>query len=168
MSIDDIDDNGSGGFDQAGDTLPETGGTTTAEDTATDRPHAEESSPESSLESTGDDPETGDPEGAEPESGLEPAPGAAAPVGSGVEGADDLLEADREPSTQDAPVGAVGTLPGQAGQDDATAAEQGNRDEDRMVAADADELAEVDGLTAEHPDPGAIEQVVGDDEPGPV
>ncbi|SLM87875.1 hypothetical protein [Brachybacterium nesterenkovii] len=164
MSIDDIDDNGSGGFDQAGDTLPETGGMTTAEDTATDRPHAEESSPESA----GDDPETGDPEGAEPESGLEPAPGAAAPVGSGVEGADDLLEADREPSAQDAPVGAVGTLPGQAGQDDATAAEQGNRDEDRMVAADADELAEVDGLTAEHLDPGAIEQVVGDDEPGPV
>ncbi|GEM_PF-6890773 len=167
MSIDDIDDNGSGGFDQAGDTLPESGGMTTAEDTATDRPHAEESSPESSLESAGD-PETGDPEGAEPESGLEPAPGAAAPVGSGVEGADDLLEADRAPSTEDAPVGAVGTLPGQAGQDDATAAEQGNRDEDRMVAADADELAEVDGLTAEHPDPGAIEQVVGDDEPGPV
>lgn len=167
MSIDDIDNNGSGGFDQAGDALPETGGTTTAEDTATDRPHAEESSLEPSLESAGD-PDAGDPEGAEPESVLEPAPGAAAPVGSGVEGADDLLEADREPSAQDAPVGSVGTFPGQAGQDEATAAEQGNRDEDRMVAADADELAEVDGLTVEHPDPGAIEQVVGDDEPGPV
>ncbi|MCS6711705.1 hypothetical protein JSY14_06605 [Brachybacterium sp. EF45031] len=65
-------------------------------------------------------------------------PGSEGPVGSGVEGADDILEAERaarEDGTDgNLPVGAAQSLPGGGGADDATAAEQGNREGDEMQA----------------------------------
>lgn len=60
-------------------------------------------------------------------------PGAEGPVGTGVEGADDILEADRARDAQDASYDAA-DAPDPVGADDLTAAEQGNREGDEMVA----------------------------------
>lgn len=60
-------------------------------------------------------------------------PGAEGPVGTGVEGADDILEADRARDAQDASFDAA-DVPETLSADELTAAEQGNREGDEMVA----------------------------------
>lgn len=71
-------------------------------------------------------------------------PGAEGPVGTGIEGADDALLAANRQTGADAP-----DLPDTFGTDDSTAAEQGNRVGDEMVADDSD--------------PNQVAQLAGDD-----
>lgn len=74
------------------------------------------------------------------------APGAEGRYGSGIEGADQILEEERVRA--DGTQGQEwGDFEDQDGQDDSAAAEQGNRDEDEMVSEgdDAREVAELGG-----------------------
>lgn len=77
-------------------------------------------------------------------------PGAEAPAGSGIEGADDILETDRDRDRdpEDASDDAA-DLPDELAEDEITAAEQGNREGDEMIS-EGDDLEEEIEL-----DPGA-------------
>lgn len=74
--------------------------------------------------------------------------GAAGPVGSGIEGADDALEADRGHDREEIPAG-FDTVPGTQVPDDETAAEQGNREGDEMVSEGDDVQAFDDAADAD-------------------
>lgn len=94
-------------------------------------------SEESSLEAAVDDEDDED----------ETEPGAEGPAGSGVEGADDILEAEREHADGEDRFDM--DLTDELGEDDSAAAEQGNRDGDEMVSEgdDPEEVSELDGDT---------------------
>lgn len=113
------------------------------------RSSAEESSLEAAVE-RGDDLEDGDDEDADGE-----APGSTGPVGTGVEGADDALEADREHDGEDGLDDGFGSYVDELGEDDSAAAEQGNRDQDEMVS-EGDDVREVDELDGDDLDVDAI------------
>lgn len=88
------------------------------------------------------------PSGLSEESSLEAAidDGAEGPRGTGVEGADDILEEGRDRDAEDASFDRS-DYPSALGEDDSAAAEQGNRDGDEMVSEgdDPEEVAELDG-----------------------
>jgi hypothetical protein len=75
------------------------------------------------------------------------APGAEGPIGTGTEGADDILETDRsrdaEEESYDEP-----DYPSDLGEDEQTAAEQGNREGDEM-SDDGEGASEIDELAGD-------------------
>lgn len=93
-------------------------------------------------------------------------PGAAGPVGSGVEGLDDVLEAEREHDGEDGLGDGFGTLGDGVGIDDSAAGEQGNREGDEMVS-EGDDALEVEELAGDDEDIDAVEQTGAVDEPLP-
>ncbi|MDO5662338.1 MAG: hypothetical protein Q4G40_06555 [Brachybacterium sp.] len=93
----------------------------------------------------------GDPDRHEVE-GIEP--GADAPVGSGIEGADDILEAERDHDPDDG-YDETARAEDAGYEDDSAAAEQGNRDGDEMVS-EGDDAREVDELAGDDLDVDAI------------
>lgn len=104
---------------------------------------SEDPAAESSLESAGDDPEED-----------EVQPGAEGPVGTGTEGADDALEADRASDAERDALD-MADYDDEFGQDEAAAGEQGNRDGDEMVS-EGDDASEVTELTGNDDDIDAI------------
>lgn len=93
----------------------------TAQDPAAQDPSAEESSLESAID---DDPDA---------PALRAEPGAAGPQGDGIEGADTAFENERAQEDR----GTVDDVRGSGGSavpDDASAADQGNREGDEMAA----------------------------------
>jgi hypothetical protein len=105
-------------------------------------------SEESSLEAAIDDEDD--------DSDIEP--GAEAPEGSGIEGADDILEAERESAEGEDSFDV--DLTDELGEDDSAAAEQGNRDGDEMVSEgdDPEEVSELDGDTEDVDALGGIDE----------
>ncbi|GAB2541617.1 hypothetical protein [Brachybacterium huguangmaarense] len=117
-----------------------------------EREHAEESSLESAVDDELDEDSDLDDDRVEP--------GADGPVGQGVEGADDILEAEREHEDPDddlSALGGFGDVEDEFGEDDSAAAEQGNRDGDEMVS-EGDDAGEVEMLDGDDADVDAIEE----------
>lgn len=120
-----------------------------------DRPQAErDAAEESSMEHAADaDADVDDPE---------EEPGATGPLGTGTEGLDDVLEAEREHDGEDG-LEAFGTVDDGVGVDDVAAGEQGNREGDEMVS-EGDDAREVAELAGDDEDIDAIGEI---DEPLP-
>ncbi|NNG18823.1 hypothetical protein HJ590_04415 [Naumannella sp. ID2617S] len=74
-------------------------------------------------------------------------PGSEGAYGTGVEGADQILE-DERVRTSGEEINEWADFDGEFGQDDSAAAEQGNRDQDEMVS-EGDDPLEVDQLSGD-------------------
>jgi hypothetical protein len=121
-------------------------------------PTPTELSEESSLESAID-------EGDEDDDASTPRvePGAEAPEGSGIEGADEILEEERDRDAEDDSFEDP-DYPSDLGEDQSTAAEQGNRDGDEMVSEgdDVQEVSELDGDAEDIDTVGGLEDEIVD------
>ncbi|MCG7310675.1 hypothetical protein [Brachybacterium sp. ACRRE] len=91
-------------------------------------------------------------------------PGAEGPEGTGVEGADDILEEERDRDAEDDSF-YDSDYPSGLGEDDSAAAEQGNRDGDEMVSEgdDAEEVSELDGDTEDVDALGGVDEDIAAD-----